>query len=63
MQKGARNAKNAEKLPSKLWKALTSGILAGSRRHSTSYFSESVVMAETNYQMLEVLAFCYRQRD
>ena len=35
----------------------TSVILAGkrdSRRHSTTSFSENVVMAETSYQMLEV---------
>ena len=28
-----------------------------SRRHSTTSFSESVVVAGTSYQMLEVLAF------
>ena len=32
----------------------------GSRRHSTTSFSESVVVAGTSYQMLEVVAFCYR---
>ena len=30
----------------------------GSRRHSTTSFSESVVVAGTSYQMLEVLVFC-----
>ena len=34
----------------------------GSRRHSTTSFSESVVVAGTSYQMLEVLAFCNRER-
>ena len=29
----------------------------GSCRHSTTSFSENVVVAETSYQMLEVLAF------
>ena len=36
-------------------------ILAGKRgslRHSTTSFSENVVVAETSYEMLEVLAFC-----
>ena len=35
----------------------------GSRRHSTTSFSESVVLAGTSYQMLEVLAFCNRERS
>ena len=46
-------------------RAWTSVILAGkrgSRRHSTTSFSESVVVAGTSYQMLEVLAFCNRER-
>jgi len=34
----------------------------GSGRHSTTSFSESVVVAGTSYQMLEVLAFCNRER-
>ena len=34
----------------------------GSRRHSTPSFSENVVVAETSYQMLEVLSFCDRER-
>ena len=34
----------------------------GSRRHSTASFSESVVVAETSYQMLEVLPFCNLER-
>ena len=34
----------------------------GSRRHSTTSFSESVVVAGTSYQMLEVLAFCNLER-
>ena len=41
-------------------------ILAGKRgssRHSTTSFSESVVVAETSYQMLEVLPFCNRERS
>ena len=40
-------------------------ILAGkrdSRRHSTTSFSENVVVAGTSYQMFEVLSFCYRER-
>ena len=46
-------------------------ILAGkldSRHHqlvveSTTSFGENVVVAETSYQVLEVLAFCDRERD
>ena len=34
----------------------------GSRRHSTTSFSESVLVAETSYQMLEVLPFCNQER-
>ena len=34
----------------------------GSRRHSTASFSESVVVAGTSYQMLELLAFCNQER-
>ena len=34
----------------------------GSRRQSTKGFSESVVVAGTSYQMLEVLAFCKSKR-
>ena len=34
----------------------------GSRRHSTTSFSESVVVAETSYLMLELLAFCNLER-
>ena len=40
-------------------------ILAGkrdSRRHSTTSFSETVVVAKTSYQMLEFLSFCDRER-
>ena len=43
-------------------------ILAGKcdcRRHFTtgfSVFSENVLVAETSYQMLEVLSFCDRER-
>ena len=40
-------------------------ILAGkreNRRHSTKNFSENVVVAETSYQMLEVLSFCDRKK-
>ena len=43
----------------------TSVILAGKRdshRHSTTSFSEKVVVAEASYQMLEVLAFRDRER-
>ena len=46
-------------------RAWTSVILAGksvSRRHSATSFSEKVVVAETSYQMLEVLSFCDRER-
>ena len=32
-------------------------------RHSTTSFSENVVVAETSFQMLEVLAFCDRERS
>ena len=31
---------------------------SGSRRHSTTSFSESVVLAGTSSQMFEVLVFC-----
>ena len=34
----------------------------GSRRQSTASFSESVEATGTSYQMLEVLAFCNRER-
>ena len=34
----------------------------GSRRHSTTSFSENVVVAGTSYEMLEVLAFCNWER-
>ena len=34
----------------------------GSRPNSTTTFSESVVVAGTSYQMLDVLAFCNRER-
>ena len=34
----------------------------GSRRHSTTSFNESVVVAETSYQMLEAATFCNRER-
>ena len=43
------------------FRAWNSVILAGkrdSRRRSTTSFSENVVVAETSYQMLEVLSFC-----
>ena len=43
----------------------TSVILAGkrgSRRHSTTSLSKNVEVAETSYQMLEVLSFCDRER-
>ena len=33
----------------------------GSRRQSTMSFSENVEVAETSYQMLEVLSFCDRE--
>ena len=36
----------------------------GSRRHSTTSFSaESVLVAGTSYKMLDVLAFCNRERS
>ena len=34
----------------------------GSSRRSTASFSESVVVAGTRYQLLEVLEFCSRER-
>ena len=34
----------------------------GSRRHSTTSFSENVEVAETGYQMFEVLSFCDQER-
>ena len=34
----------------------------GSRRHSSTSFSENVEVEETSYQMLDVLSFCDRQR-
>ena len=45
--------------------AWTSVILAGkrdSRRYSTTSFSENVEVAETSYQMLEVLSFRDQER-
>ena len=35
----------------------------GSRRHSTTRFSENVVVVVTSHQTLEVLAFCNRERS
>ena len=46
-------------------RAWISVILAGkreSRRHSTTSFSENVVMAKTSYQTLEVLSLCDWER-
>ena len=46
-------------------RAWASVILAGkrdSRRHCTTSFRESVVVAEASHQMLEVLSFCNRER-
>ena len=46
-------------------RALTNVILAGkcgSRRQSTTSFSENVVVAETSYQKLEILTFSDRER-
>ena len=34
-----------------------------SRYHPTSRFSENVIVAETSYQMLEVLSFCDLERE
>ena len=34
----------------------------GSRLHSTTSFNESVVAEGTSYQMLQVVAFCSRER-
>ena len=43
--------------------ARTNVILAGKCVcHSTSSFSENVVVAETSYKMLEVLSFCVWKR-
>ena len=48
------------------WREMTAQDLVagkrGSRRHSTTSFSESVKVAETSYQMLESLSFCDRER-
>ena len=33
------------------------------RRHFTTSFNESVVVAETSYQMLEVVTLCNRERS
>ena len=46
-------------------RARTSVILAGkcdSRRHSTTNFSENVVVAKTSYQMLRILLLSDRER-
>ena len=32
-----------------------------SRRHSTTSFSENVVVAEASYEMLDVSSFCHRE--
>ena len=45
-------------------RAWTSVILAGkrgSRRHSTTNFSENVEVGKTSYQMYEFLSFCDRE--
>ena len=46
-------------------RAWTSVTLAGKRyshRHSTTSFSQNVVVLEASYQMLEVLLFCDQER-
>ena len=46
-------------------RARTNVILAGrcgSRRQSTTSFSENVEVAETSYKMLKVLSFCDQER-
>ena len=46
-------------------RAWTSVTLAGKRyshRHSTTGFSQNVVVMETSYQILEVLSFCDREK-
>ena len=46
----------------RFWREMTAQDLVagkrGSRRHSTTSFKENVKVAETTYQMLEVLSFC-----
>ena len=48
------------------WREMTAQDLVGgkrgSRRHSTTSFSENVKVAETSYQMLEILSFCDGER-
>ena len=44
------------------WGSVVLAEKRGSRRHSTTSFSKSVVLAGTSYQMLEVLAFCNLER-
>ena len=45
-------------------RARTNVILAGKcddHRHSSTSFSENVVVAKTSYQMFGILSFCYRE--
>ena len=45
-------------------RARTNIILAGKcdrHRHSSTSFSENVVVAKTSYQMFGILSFCYRR--
>ena len=42
------------------WTSVISAGKSDSRRHSTTSFSENVVVVGTSYQMLDVLSFCYR---
>ena len=44
------------------WTSVILGGKRGSRRRSTTSYIASVVVAGTSHQMLEVLAFCNRER-
>ena len=47
-------------------RARTNVILAGKcddHRHSSTSFSENVVVAKTRYQLLESLSFSHREKD
>ena len=47
------------RVPASLWRKKSDSCTC---RHSTSGFSENVVVAETSYQVLEALSLCDRER-
>ena len=48
-----------EREPASFWLEDVIGLVV--RHHSTTSFSENVVVVQASYQMLEVLSFCDRE--